>query len=122
MLFRSTAAAFSANEQAWKFNVKNSNQAEFLKYGINGKYEAHVDTSIIPHPELPCRKLTALLFLNENFEGGKFYLSCEHEKIYPPQKTGNVLIFPSFFLHGVEPVTKGTRYSVVTWLVGPWFN
>ena len=29
-----------------------------------------------------------------------------------------LVCFPSnhYFLHGVEPVTKGTRYSIVTWL------
>jgi PKHD-type hydroxylase len=69
-----------------------------------------------------CRKLTVLAFLNEDFEGGRLYLQIGHEKIYPPQNAGTVLVFPSFVLHGVEPVTKGIRRSVVTWLVGPWFK
>jgi predicted 2-oxoglutarate/Fe(II)-dependent dioxygenase YbiX len=24
--------------------------------------------------------------------------------------------------HGVEPVTKGIRYSIVTWMVGEYFK
>jgi predicted 2-oxoglutarate/Fe(II)-dependent dioxygenase YbiX len=45
----------------------------------------------------------------------------EHRK-YPPQGKGTVLVFPSFMPHGVEPVTKGMRYSIVTWMVGPYFK
>jgi PKHD-type hydroxylase len=69
-----------------------------------------------------CRKLTVLVFLNDDFEGGRLFLQNGHGKIYPPQKAGTALVFPSFMLHGVEPVTSGIRRSVVTWLVGPWFK
>ena len=31
---------------------------------------------------------------------------------------GSVIIFPSDMLHEVEPVTKGTRYSLVQWFKG----
>ena len=32
---------------------------------------------------------------------------------------GTVLIFPSFYKHQVQPVTSGTRHSLVTWVEGP---
>ena len=41
---------------------------------------------------------------------------------YLNKEKGTVLIFPSYMVHGVEPVTKGIRYSAVTWLVGPYFK
>jgi PKHD-type hydroxylase len=69
-----------------------------------------------------CRKLTVLAFLNDDFEGGRLFLQVGHEKMYPIQKAGTVLVFPSFILHGVEPVVKGIRRSIVTWMVGPWFK
>jgi PKHD-type hydroxylase len=31
-------------------------------------------------------------------------------------------LFPSFVLHRVTPVTKGTRYSLVAWVSGPPFK
>jgi predicted 2-oxoglutarate/Fe(II)-dependent dioxygenase YbiX len=111
----------AANHQAWKFDVTHSNQTDYLKYDKDGHYHAHVDTFMKPgDPE--CRKLTVLVFLNDDFEGGRLFLQNGHEKIYPPQKAGTALVFPSFMLHGVEPVTSGIRRSVVTWLVGPWFK
>jgi predicted 2-oxoglutarate/Fe(II)-dependent dioxygenase YbiX len=111
----------AANIQAWKFDVTHSNQTDYLKYNVEGHYYAHVDTVMNPNNN-ECRKLTVLMFLNDDFEGGKLFLINGHEKIYPPQGAGTCVVFPSFMLHGVEPVTKGIRRSIVTWLVGPWFK
>jgi predicted 2-oxoglutarate/Fe(II)-dependent dioxygenase YbiX len=111
----------NANMQAWKFDVTHANQCDYLKYDVDGHYHAHVDTFIKPD-DVECRKLTVLMFLNDDFEGGRLFLQDGHERMYPPQKPGTCLIFPSYLLHGVEPVTKGIRRSIVTWLVGPWFK
>jgi predicted 2-oxoglutarate/Fe(II)-dependent dioxygenase YbiX len=111
----------TGNARGWKFNVTHANQCDYLKYDVDGHYYAHVDTFIKPD-DVECRKLTVLMFLNDDFEGGKLFLQNGHEKIYPPQGAGTCLVFPSFMLHGVEPVTKGIRRSIVTWLVGPWFK
>jgi len=113
--------AMAANQQAWKFNVTHSNQCEYLIYDVDGHYDAHIDSVIDPKQE-ECRKLTVLAFLNDDFEGGRLFLRVGQEKIYPPQSVGTVLVFPSFILHGVEPVVKGIRRSIVTWMVGPWFK
>jgi predicted 2-oxoglutarate/Fe(II)-dependent dioxygenase YbiX len=111
----------AANMQVWKFDVTHSNQTDYLKYDVEGHYHAHVDTFMNPNSS-ECRKLTVLVFLNDDFEGGKLFLQNGHEKIYPPQNAGTCLVFPSFIVHGVEPVTKGIRRSIVTWMVGPWFK
>jgi predicted 2-oxoglutarate/Fe(II)-dependent dioxygenase YbiX len=115
-----TAIGLQANHQVWQYNITHSNQSEFLMYDINGKYETHVDTFHQISNET--RKLTVLAFLNDDFEGGKFYIQNSHERFYPQQTPGTVLVFPSFMPHGVEPITKGVRYSIVTWMVGPYFK
>jgi predicted 2-oxoglutarate/Fe(II)-dependent dioxygenase YbiX len=114
------AAGLSANNQAWKFDITHANQAEFLIYPAGGRYRSHVDTFLAHGDE--CRKLTVLAFLNDDFKGGRFYLQNGHEKYYPPQSKGTVLVFPSFIMHGVEDVEEGTRYSVVCWMVGKFFK
>ncbi len=117
---RLAAAGFAANNRAWKFAITHANQAEFLKYPAGGRYTAHMDTFLNPTEE--CRKLTVLAFLNDDFEGGKFFIQDDHERYYPPQAKGTVLVFPSFLVHGVEDITAGTRYSTVCWMVGPFFK
>ena len=115
-----TAFGLNTNHTAWKYDITHSNQTEFLMYEPTGKYETHTDT--IHQYSSETRKLTVLAFLNDDFEGGKFYIQNTHERLYPPQNKGTLLVFPSYMLHGVEPVTKGVRYSVVTWMVGPYFK
>lgn len=111
----------AANSDIWKFDVNKANQTDYLIYDVDGHYVKHIDTFILPG-STETRKLTILAFLNDDFEGGRLFLEVGDKKMYPPQKPGTVLIFPSFILHGVEPVTKGIRRSIVTWLVGPWFK
>ena len=37
-------------------------------------------------------------------------------------KMGTIIVFPSFIEHRITPVTKGVRYSAVTWAQGPAFK
>jgi predicted 2-oxoglutarate/Fe(II)-dependent dioxygenase YbiX len=114
------AVGLSANFHHWKFDITHANQAEFLIYPAGGRYTSHVD-ALLAHGD-DCRKLTVLAFLNDDFKGGRFYLQDGHERYYPPQSKGTVLVFPSFILHGVEDVEEGTRYSAVCWMVGKFFK
>ena len=98
-------------------NVRQLNQVDLLKYTPGGKYEIHVD-----HDLLSQRTLTCILNLNENYEGGDFIFfdpitNKEYKRV--KCKTGTMIFFPSSFLfpHKVEPVTKVTRYSIVSWLI-----
>ena len=58
--------------------------------------------------------LSILGVLNNDYEGGEFYLIDDIIDL----KKGDVIIFPSNFMypHKVEPVTKGTRYSYISWI------
>ena len=114
------ATGLNANNYWWKYNVTHTNQSEFLIYKQDGRYYPHVDT-IHKHSN-ETRKLTVLAFLNDDYKGGKFYIQTTHKKFYPPQEKGTIIVFPSYMLHGVEPVTEGVRYSCVTWLEGPYFK
>jgi PKHD-type hydroxylase len=71
--------------------------------------------------------LTVVLLLNEpelDFQGGAFQLNLSEER-FPetvPLKKGSVVIFPSFLLHRVCPVTSGLRKTLVLWCIGPKFK
>jgi PKHD-type hydroxylase len=69
-----------------------------------------------------CRKLSFSLLLSdpEDYEGGQFQMMGYNNKMYEvPQKKGLLVIFDSTTLHRVRPVKKGTRKSLVGWVVGP---
>jgi predicted 2-oxoglutarate/Fe(II)-dependent dioxygenase YbiX len=58
--------------------------------------------------------LSIVGLLNDDFDGGEFVFFDEHKVNL---KKGDILIFPSIFIfpHRVAKVTKGTRYSFVSW-------
>ena len=58
--------------------------------------------------------LSVLGVLNDDYEGGEFVLIDEKINL----SKGDIIIFPSNFMypHKVEPVTKGTRYSYISWI------
>ena len=72
------------------------------------------------------RKLSMTTLLSDNYEGGEFQFAGygqEKRTISTPEftKIGSIIVFPSAMEHRVAPVTKGVRYSLVTWFVGPPF-
>ena len=68
------------------------------------------------------RKLSITMQLScpTEYTGGEF---CFTEVENPPmdalKKRGSILVFPSYLIHAVTPVTSGLRRSVVAWFEGP---
>jgi len=101
-----------------KFPIMKSNiinQIDLLKYEIGGKYNFHTD-----HFSTTARHLSVIMNLNDNYEGGDLIFADQKEKEIKRLKLtkGSIVFFPSNFMypHGIEPITKGTRYSIVSWL------
>jgi len=57
-------------------------------------------------------RASCTLNLNEDYEGGEFRFF--DGKIKHSFKTGDAMLFPAepIWIHGTEPITKGTRYSI----------
>ena len=91
------------------------NQIDLLKYSPGGKYEIHTD-----HFTTSNRALSVIINLNNGYEGGDLVFTDQKEKEIKKLKLGkgSIVFFPSNFMypHGIQPITKGTRYSIVSWL------
>ena len=109
----------------YEFEVKDSELPQLLHYGIDGHYMPHCDGESLwkPPGDEPLiwrkstdRDLSTVFFLNDDFEGGDFVFPELKIRIRP--ESGMLVCFPSthHYLHGVEPVTSGTRYSIVNWM------
>jgi len=107
----------------YEVEVSSSEIPQILSYNIGGHYRPHVDGESIwvtPKGEKIWKKstdrdLSVVFFLNNEFEGGDFVFPDLKVRVRP--EPGMMVCFPSnhHYLHGVEPVTKGKRYSIVTW-------
>ena len=106
------------------FEINDSEVPQILSYSEGGHYVPHVDGESLwksPKNELIWRKstdrdLSIVFFLNNDFEGGDFVFPELRVRVRP--EPGMMIAFPSthHYLHGVEPITKGKRYSIVNWM------
>ena len=125
-----------ANQEAgWRYQIKAAESCQITRYKKGGFYSFHRDgngdhLSAYNNPANAymhghVRKLSMSVMLNDNFDGGAFeFATYGKEKctITPIEATaGSVIVFPSAMEHRVAPITKGIRYSVVCWFVGPPF-
>lgn len=63
--------------------------------------------------------LVAQLSRPEDYQGGRLELHNDPLPDTHFRGQGDIIVFPAFNRHRVTPVTAGTRYSLVTWFVGP---
>ena len=110
------------NDQFYGFDLDGFLQGfQFTKYTAPGQhYTWHVDRGV----GQGVRKLSVSLLLSDpdDYEGGDLELKYGEEPQTAERKRGMATIFPSWTLHRVTPVTKGTRYSLVAWVSGPPFK
>jgi len=109
----------SANNEMWKMDITHMREdIQYTEYygTQNGGYEWHMDCGQGIQNQ---RKISVTVQLSDSddYEGGNLQFNTGSE-ITAPRGKGNVVIFPSFYLHRVTPVTKGTRKSFVLWVGG----
>ena len=83
-----------------------------LKYSSNQEYKKHYDGGTRIK-----RAISAIAYLNDDYEGGELEFPNFNVKIKP--EAGMLILFPSNFAyaHIARPVTSGTKYALVTWIL-----
>jgi PKHD-type hydroxylase len=120
---RVAAGIKQVNDKDFKFDITGLNEGlQFTRYSEDdqGHYTWHVDTG----PRIPVRKLSISIQLSDptDYDGGDLQFRYGAEVATAPKTRGAAIIFPSYVLHRVTPVTRGTRYSLVGWVTGPAFK
>ncbi len=117
-----------ANNALWKFDLRTALEAiQYTEYyaSENGHYDWHQDIGI---GELPSKRkvsITIQLSASDEYKGGELLIctgsngkgELNNNKVCPRGKGVGVL-FPSYMMHRVTPVTEGTRISLVLWVGG----
>lgn len=89
----------------------------YNRYSVDTRMKLHCDHihSMFDGNKKGIPTLSILGSLNDDYEGGEL-IFWEQEKI--ELKAGQIMVFPSNFMypHKVTEVTKGTRYSFVSWV------
>jgi hypothetical protein len=100
------------NECFPEAKIEEDSGYELLRYGAGQFYKQHTDSF-----KLRPRAVSCSFCLNDDYEGGEWSF-WDGKKIIKGKK-GSVIMFPSNFMypHGILPVTKGIRYSIITWFI-----
>tara|TARA_B100000287_G_C20478152_1_gene720065 strand:- start:44 stop:673 length:630 start_codon:yes stop_codon:yes gene_type:complete len=116
-----------ANTIMYHYDIGKFTPCQFARYDVGDFYNYHQDSghNIVEY-EKETRKLSMTLQLSDpdTYEGGQFFFYNGNKEEEEPeiQKQGSILVFDSRMWHRVAPVTKGVRYSLVSWVLGPHFR
>jgi len=112
------------NKSYFGFDLNGiSEPLQFTNYKApSGKYGKHIDSG--GSQLISIRKLSISIQLTDpnEYEGGELILYDSEKENIMEKEQGALIVFPSFVLHEVKPVTKGERNSLVCWITGKEFR
>ena len=114
-----------ANRESFGFDLEEfAESPQIARYGAErqGHFDWHSD--IGAGALAAKRKLTIVVQLSDpaEYEGGQLELRADASISTAPRQRGMAMVFPSFVLHRVTPVTAGERLSLTLWSHGPAFR
>jgi hypothetical protein len=99
--------------QRWKLDLKTHSGTHLIKYEPSDHYRPHQDTGV----GFDDRYFSVVCYLNDDFTGGRTLFPTLNYATTPA--AGQAIIFPSNYLHGSEPVSRGKKFVLVSWIDGP---
>ena len=87
----------------------------FTKSRKGMKYGRHIDNSYMSSGRAD---LSFTIFLNciDNYEGGELSIESINKVENFKLDSGEIIIYPSTYLHSVQEVTKGERFVCIGWI------
>ena len=119
---RITRSIIDINRQFWNFDLTRIETLQYSEYRVGQFYKEHIDM-MYQGPTRAVRKLSFTLQLTDpkEYKGGDVFIKNGSQS--PIHKDlGTISFFPSYMLHEVTPITKGTRHALVGWVTGPMFK
>ena len=117
--------ALEANENAFHFDIDIvTDPIHYVIYPEDGGHlDWHMDVGAFGVNK---RKLAMTVQLSDSsdYEGGDFeiWMGGKDGFVTVPREKGDVVIFPSFLMHRVKPITRGERRCLVFWTGGRPFR
>lgn len=119
---RITDIVLNLNNRFFQFDLHGLNEGlQFTNYKApSNKYGKHIDRGL----DSLIRKLSLSIQLTDpkEYEGGELFLYEDEKGTEMKKEQGTLVLFPSYILHEVKPITKGERNSLVAWVTGKQFK
>ena len=98
--------------RAWRLPRLRVADTHIVRYVPGGFYVTHADAGL----DVNDRYFTVLCYLNDGYRGGQTSFPTLNFSVTPEK--GKAIVFPATYLHCAEPLLHGTKYILVSWLVG----
>jgi Uncharacterized iron-regulated protein len=98
--------------RTWHVDRMRYADTHIVRYVTGGFYVSHADAGLDRND----RYFTVLCYLNDDYRGGYTSFPTMNFSVVPQR--GKAIVFPSTYIHRAEPVLEGTKYIMVSWLVG----
>ena len=114
-----------ANEELFNFSITQvTDLIHYVIYPENGGHlDWHMDVGKLG---VNRRKLALTVQLSDptEYDGGEFeiWFGSKEKFITVPRQKGDVIIFPTFLMHRIKPITRGQRKALVFWTGGEPFR
>lgn len=90
----------------------------FSCYQSGMSYGSHTDNALMGGQKFFRSDVSFTLFLSspDSYDGGELVIEKPEGELKYKLEAGSILLYPSSFLHRVEPVTEGTRLVAIGWI------
>lgn len=107
----------AVNRQLWQFELESLQPIQYGEYGEGEYYGWHMDLGESAFTQRRKISITVQLDDPSTYEGGdlEFWAGSVRQAA---RDRGSVIVFPSYLLHRVTPVTRGLRRSLAAWALG----
>tara|TARA_R110002073_G_scaffold332910_2_gene519659 strand:+ start:2113 stop:2700 length:588 start_codon:yes stop_codon:yes gene_type:complete len=111
--------AIQQNNERYFYDIRGIFESlQLMEYQPGDFFDWHLDFGS-GHSSIRKLSLTIQLSDPNDYEGGELQFMRNKDIVNAPQKKGTIIIFPSFIMHRVAPITQGKRRSIVGWISGP---
>ena len=118
--------AIESNDLWFGFHISKIDYIQLAEYdeSYQGEYKKHHDVFWMNNDPNYHRKLTCVVQLTDpkKYKGCDLELFISKEPTKMSRDRGYLVMFPSYTLHKVTPIEKGTRHSLVGWITGKPFK
>ncbi len=92
----------------------------FNRYDSGMRYKGHADAALMGESQSTAVRVDCsfTLFLTDpdTYDGGELVMETPFGNFEFKEKQGTAIVYDSLYVHGVKPVTRGSRVSAVGWV------
>tara|TARA_E500000331_G_scaffold8287_1_gene7917 strand:- start:64 stop:696 length:633 start_codon:yes stop_codon:yes gene_type:complete len=106
------------NHNMWDYTYDGYEPFQYSEYDISDHFDWHIDQIKFTGPNIRKVSFSIGLSNEDEYEGGDLVLKQSDKDNHYKLGRGDIIVFPSWMLHKVTPITKGKRRVVVGWAQG----